>query len=368
MSAGYSRKKGIPEGYTVVEEEAGEVLKYEINLPLKMPKSLSPSSAAEFKNCPQSFLFQYILGIKQPTTEALAKGTMCHTALENLFDLPPMERTLDNLHDLLRKAWREARDVEPYNDLFKLQKYGSEYDETEMERDTDAEREWGLSAMNLLTNYMNLEDPTKIGVTSNDLNNPLKREMWVKASLSLDPAAGATHHGPHHVDERDKSETFLVRGIVDRIDLFHDVLNGKAGMRIVDYKTGKAPNFKYSKAMNQKIADEAMWQLKIYALLLREMSIQSLDGDKDLPDEAEVRSLRLLYLTSVSGKGQFLDFELGREEKHRDAVLNEVHCELSDIWKEIKRLVDQQDPSAFLHCNRKFCFCHKLRPKVFGIS
>ena len=32
-------------------------------------------------------------------------------------------------------------------------------------------------------------------------------------------------------------------------------------MRIVDYKTGKAPNFKYSKAMNQKIADEAMWQL-----------------------------------------------------------------------------------------------------------
>jgi hypothetical protein len=42
------------------------------------PVSLSPSSAAEFKACPQSFLFQYIYGIKLPTNPTLAKGTLCH--------------------------------------------------------------------------------------------------------------------------------------------------------------------------------------------------------------------------------------------------------------------------------------------------
>ena len=323
-----------------------------INFPLNLPKSLSPSAAMEFKQCPQSYFFQYILGIKQPTTEALAKGSMCHTALEKLFDYPAEERSLDKLQNLMREAWRDARKKDQYSKLFRQK---SDPDT----RDVNAERKWGLDALKLLENYVEVEDPKHVKV------DPLRREMWVKADLALDPKRGVTYHDVFG-DENSDCETqatdmtFLVRGIVDRIDLTHDPNTNASGLRIVDYKTGKAPNFKYSKAMNKKIADEAMWQLKIYALLLREMFAKK--RCNDLPD-AELRSLRLLYLTSASGKGQYLDFDLGDTEAERDATLNEVHIELSEIWSNITKLVNNQDPREFVGCTRSFCYCHKLRPK-----
>ena len=319
-----------------------------IEFPLKLPKSLSPSAAMAFKQCPQSYLFQYILGIKQPTTEALAKGSMCHTALEKLFDLPAKERTLEALQNLMRQAWKEARYREPYSQLFRK---SSDTDE----RDVAAERKWGTEALNLLTNYVNVEDPKRVQP------EPLQREMWVKANLALDPSKGVTYHSDHTAtNDKRTDETFFVRGIVDRIDLVDDpIYDGCSGLRIVDYKTGKAPNFKYSKAMNNKIADEAMWQLKVYALLLREMFAKN--RGNDFPDNANLCSLRLLYLTSVSGKGQFLDLDLGETEEKRDAVLNEIHRELSEIWGNITDLVNKQDPREFVGCDRKFCYCHKLR-------
>ena len=41
--------------------------------PIPHPKHLSPSSAMAFKECPQSFLFQYLYKIKQPTNHVLLK-------------------------------------------------------------------------------------------------------------------------------------------------------------------------------------------------------------------------------------------------------------------------------------------------------
>eukprot|EP00814_Leptocylindrus_danicus_P013680 CAMPEP_0116011566 /NCGR_PEP_ID=MMETSP0321-20121206/4638_1 /TAXON_ID=163516 /ORGANISM="Leptocylindrus danicus var. danicus, Strain B650" /LENGTH=382 /DNA_ID=CAMNT_0003480811 /DNA_START=286 /DNA_END=1434 /DNA_ORIENTATION=+ len=331
------------------ESEGEDVI--QIPFPLQMPKSLSPSSAAEFKNCPQSYFFQYILKIKQPTTEALAKGTMCHTALEQLFDLKPADRTLETLHNLMRKAWAEARDAEPYNILFKTDN-GAEDDE----RDLEAERKWGTEALRLLSNYFKLEDPRHVKP------DPVRREMWVKANLTTNYDASSSANS----DDGDDDDVFLMRGIIDRLDLTR-LANGDVGLRVTDYKTGKAPNFKYSRAMNKKIADEAMWQLKIYALLLREMNAakvngRSNNGGEDIPG-VDLRMLRLLYLNSVSGQGQYLDFDLGETQEERDVVLNDVHSELSDIWRNIRELVNAQDPTLFEHCDRKFCFCHKLRPK-----
>ena len=49
-----------------------------------------------------------------------------------------------------------------------------------------------------------------------------------------------------------------VTGICDRID------EGKDGeLMIVDYKTGKAPNLKYSDAVNQRIMNDKFFQLKV---------------------------------------------------------------------------------------------------------
>eukprot|EP00566_Odontella_aurita_P024479 CAMPEP_0113585048 /NCGR_PEP_ID=MMETSP0015_2-20120614/33452_1 /TAXON_ID=2838 /ORGANISM="Odontella" /LENGTH=110 /DNA_ID=CAMNT_0000490185 /DNA_START=443 /DNA_END=772 /DNA_ORIENTATION=+ /assembly_acc=CAM_ASM_000160 len=106
-----------------------------------------------FKACPQSYLFQYLYGIKQPSNLALAKGSMCHTALERIFDLEPSERTLEHLQNLLRVAWSEKRMTDEYKELFDVKDDGMERDIESHSRDIDGEIKWGQSALQLLKNY-----------------------------------------------------------------------------------------------------------------------------------------------------------------------------------------------------------------------
>ena len=125
--------------------------------------------------------------------------------------------------------------------------------------------------------------------------------------------------------------------------------------------SGKAPNLKYSQDMNKKIIDEAFFQLKIYALLLREKG-----AGRELSfkaNEVDIRLLRLLYLNSESGKAVHWDLDMGATSEERDALLNDVHRDLSNVWMEIIELVSQQNPKAFVGCDRSFCYCHKCRPK-----
>eukprot|EP00560_Eucampia_antarctica_P000740 CAMPEP_0197841630 /NCGR_PEP_ID=MMETSP1437-20131217/46291_1 /TAXON_ID=49252 ORGANISM="Eucampia antarctica, Strain CCMP1452" /NCGR_SAMPLE_ID=MMETSP1437 /ASSEMBLY_ACC=CAM_ASM_001096 /LENGTH=284 /DNA_ID=CAMNT_0043451419 /DNA_START=404 /DNA_END=1255 /DNA_ORIENTATION=- len=283
----------------------------------------------EFRACPQSYMFQYLLGIRQPTNLILTKGTMCHTALEKLYDLDVNDRTLENLQNLLRKAWKEIRGKEEYADLF-----GTDKDDQ-----IKNEREWGLSALQLLTNYYQLEDPRLVQPP-----NPLQREVWVRADLPLDPTQDSTAKSSL---SDGNSESFLVRGIVDRLDMIQfptpSPNEPKFGLRIVDYKTGKAPNFKYSPAMNSKIAEEKFWQLKIYALLLNKMMAKSKGVPANLKyvsslvqgqqnEKIDIRILRLMFLTSEDGTGQYIDMDLGETEEERNAVLQEVNSDLSKIW------------------------------------
>lgn len=229
------------------------------------PKALSPSSIMEFQKCPQSFLFQYLWGLRQPTTPILAKGTMCHAALEQVFDLEPADRTLDNLQNLFRLHWSQQKKKTEYSTLFCEETADGDDDELNTWSVED-EREWGLAGLQLLDNYVQLEDPRLV-----ERPNPIKREVWVRANL---PVLG------EDMTDDEKSNNFLVRGIVDRLDMVKDK-DGSVVMRIVDYKSGKAPNFKYSAAMNAKIAEESFFQLKIYALLLKR------SGSKSLLDREE---------------------------------------------------------------------------------
>lgn len=361
---------------------------------IPLPVALSPSSAAEFKACPQSYMFKYLYGIKQPPNDALAKGSMCHKALEQIFDLPPQDRTLDHLETLLRKSWSEVRLGGTYRHLFDV---SLPYDDTgqqnmERKRDVDAERQWGNSAIQLLRNYFDLEDPRLVPAP-----NPIEREVWVKTNLTLDPLKGVTGYAASCDSDISKDsvltnanmepdcdgdtvntedDDFVVRGIVDRIDLLgihkshkdrYSNTNEDPQMvlRIIDYKTGNAPNFKYSRVMNDKIADDNMWQLKIYALLIREMLSKG-KGTYNLhqiPGGGSLRMLRLMYLTSIGGNARYLDMDLGNSREERDTVLQNVHADLAHIWKSILTLVSRQDPKAFIHCDRTWCYCHTIRPK-----
>ena len=342
---------------------------------LPHPKSLSPSSIAEFLACPQSFLFQYIYNLKQPITTALVKGSMCHTALEQLFDLPKADRTLPHLQNLFRKAWSQERSEH-------LQLFSSKSDEIQ----------WGKEGLKLLENYIHAEDPQQV--------EPAKREMWVKAQLSIDPRQGNTGYvmGFNDNNYLDRpiattttdppSDRFLVRGIVDRLDLVRSqtastdsdssihiansdaMLENRATgdevdgdpvvLQVIDYKTGKAPDLKYPPHVNRRILDDVFFQLQIYALLLRE---QQQDTVPDTLTSLDVRFLRLFYLTSHAGVAQSLEMDLGASKVERDRVLQDVHEKLASVWTDILQLVTQQDPRAFVGCDRKFCYCHKCRNK-----
>ena len=113
--------------------------------------------------------------------------------------------------------------------------------------------------------------------------------------------------------------------------------------------------------MNEKIVDEAFFQLQIYALLMREKGAGRQLSFKE--NEVDMRLLRLFYLNSESGKAVHWDLDMGRSAEERDAMLQKVHKDLSDVWMNIVELVSQQDPKAFVGCDRSFCYCHKCRPR-----
>lgn len=340
------------------------------------PKHLSPSSAMAFKDCPQSFLLQYIYKLQQPTNVALAKGSMCHTALEHIFDLDPPDRTLENLQNMLRVTWGEHRLRDEYRFLF-------EQDDEEgvggtVTRNLDAEREWGQSALRLLENYYLSEDPREVVRP-----NPYRREVWVHANLTVDASLGVTAPQDSSTaastvgasgTKASHPEAFKVRGIVDRLDMVKQY-GRKVALKIVDYKTGKAPNLKYSQTMNQHIYQKNFYQLKIYALLMREKaakaataaaydgSEQDSSGSTSVGSGMDLRYLKLYYLDSETGRAKPWEMDLGETQEERDEVLYEVHQDLAQIWKDIIALVDTQDPKAFRHCDRSFCYCHTCRPR-----
>lgn len=287
------------------------------------PKSLSPSAILEFMDCPQSYLFQYLLGLRQPTSLVLAKGSMCHHALQRVFDLEPSKRSLSVLQNLFRTAWQENRLSDTYKPLFEKE---------EGVRDLDKERKWGREGLALLENYWKLEDASKV-----QRPNPLFREQWVMANLTV------------------VSPPILIRGIVDRLDMVQDTKHSVA-MRLIDYKSGKAPDLKYSRAMNEKIERDKFFQLLIYAWLLHASGKTS----QQLP----LRYLRLLYLTSEGGTAQTLDWDLGSTVEQRESVLTDVGTQLERVWNEMKSMIDQQDLMAFRGCRRSFCWCHVCRARM----
>src|SRR5687768_4756572 len=91
--------------------------------------SLSPSRAADFKTCPLLYRFRTIDRLPERKSLAAVRGTLVHSVLERLYDLPAAQRTVDAAQDLLEPAWAELRDEPGVADLFAVaQDDGAETD------------------------------------------------------------------------------------------------------------------------------------------------------------------------------------------------------------------------------------------------
>lgn len=177
--------------------------------PQHPPVSLSPSRASDFKACPQLYKFRAIDRLPEPADPYRARGSLVHAVLEELFRLPPAERTPQTAERLLGEVWDACRAEEILAGL---------------DLPGDAEVTWLATAETMLRNAFLLEDPCAVAVA----------DVEVKV-------AHATEHT-------------ALRGIVDRIENHPD-----GGWILADYKTGRTPSDTYALG--------AFFGLQFYALI-----------------------------------------------------------------------------------------------------
>jgi putative RecB family exonuclease len=178
-----------------------------------MTPALSPSRAADFKQCPLLFRFRTIDKLEGPPSPAAARGTLVHAVLEHLFELPADERTPAAATALLEPRWRALVEERPELAVMVA-------DDADL-----TEESWLAGARTLVESWFDLEDPTRL--------EPEARELYVETEV----------------------DGLTLRGYVDRLDVAPD-----GAMRVVDYKTGRSPG--------EAFEAKALFQMKFYALVL----------------------------------------------------------------------------------------------------
>ncbi|MFJ8851136.1 RecB family exonuclease [Streptomyces sp. NPDC102437] len=211
--------------------------------------------------CPLLYRFRVIDKLPEKPSEAATRGTLVHAVLERLFDNPAVERTAGRATALIPAQWDRLLESRPeLSELFA--------------EDAGGERlaRWLSEAESLVERWFSLEDPTRL--------EPAERELFVETELE---------------------SGLRLRGVIDRIDV---APTGE--VRIVDYKTGKAPRPEY--------AEGALFQMKFYALV-----IWRLKG-------VVPRRLQLVYL----GSGDILTYD------PVVADLERVERKLLALWDAIR--------------------------------
>ena len=248
--------------------------------------ALSASRAKEYERCPLQYRLHVLDGYREPETRAKALGTLVHAVLEHLFALPAPERT------------PEAARGQVFPQFEALASKNAQV--PALFRD-DADRDaWLDEARSVIDGYFAIEQP-----------------QWI-APAALEQRVTTTTSGG-----------VRLLGFIDRVDRAPD-----GRLRVVDYKTGKAPGPRY--------VDEALYQLRFYALLLARTQV--------LPSR-----MQLVYLKA----GQVITFDpeagdIANFERHVDQLWDSIAHDIEN---------DSFTPRKNPLCN--WCGVRSLCP-VFG--
>ncbi|WP_141013289.1 RecB family exonuclease [Nocardioides sambongensis] len=250
------------------------------SLPLEAVGSLSPSRAGDFLTCPLLYRFRTVDRLPERPSVDAARGTLVHKVLEDLFDRPADERTPTSAGAMLEPSWEALLEVEPgLATLF----------EPDGIPDPAALAAWLGSCRAALERYFTLEDPRRL--------EPADRELYVESMTD---------------------SKLVLRGIIDRVDVAPD-----GSIRVVDYKTGRAPR--------EGGEARALFQLKFYGLLLWRIR------------GVVPRRLQLIYL----GDGQIVSYD--PDEQDLAATERKVEA----IWRAISAA---QESGEWLP--RRSALCH----------
>lgn len=248
--------------------------------------ALSASRAKEYERCPLQYRLHVLDGYREPETRAKALGTVVHAVLKELFALDPSDRT----------PQKARAQVEP-----QYQAFAAKNPEVAALFTDDADRQaWLDDARALIDSYFAIEQPQWIA--------PAAREQRVTTT---------TERGVR------------LLGFIDRVDQAPD-----GRLRVVDYKTGKAPGPRY--------VGEALYQMRFYALLLARTQV--------LPSR-----MQLVYLRA----GQVITLDPTADEIH------DFERQIDRLWDRIEHDIEHDSftPRKNPLCN--WCGVRSLCP-LFG--
>lgn len=212
-----------------------------------MTPAISPSRAADFKQCPLKYRFRTIDRLDEAPSPAAVRGTLVHAVLEDIFDLPAPERTPEAARSLVPGRWHALVQERP-----ELATMLADDQALTLES-------WYAQAGKLTDRWFTVEDPSRL--------EPADRELKVEVEV----------------------DGLVLRGIIDRVDVAP-----QGQVRVVDYKTGRTPGPGFE--------GKAMFQMKFYGLVMWRRTGRVPDllqlvylGDGTViryaPDEGELRAL-----------------------------------------------------------------------------
>lgn len=178
-----------------------------------MSPAISPSRAADYKQCPLKYRFRTIDRLEEAPSPAAVRGTLVHAVLEEIFELPAAERTPEAARALLPGRWEALVAERP------------ELAEMLAADPKLSEDSWFADAGRLTDRWFTLEDPSRL--------EPAEREVKVEVEV----------------------DGLTLRGVVDRVDVAP-----QGQVRVVDYKTGRTPGPGFE--------GKALFQMKFYGLVM----------------------------------------------------------------------------------------------------
>ena len=184
------------------------------------PPHLSPSSMATFRQCPLKFKYNKIDKIPDPSGKEALMGNFVHDVLEELYGLPPEDRSKEQAQSLARSIWAERNWEKRVSPLIP---------------DDDEYRMFRWKAWWCIENLWKIENPGEI--------EPDGLEFELNGEVS----------------------GVQLKGFIDRFTMSED-----GGVVISDYKTGKVPRAEY--------VDERFRQLRIYGTLIDALDIGHTSG------------------------------------------------------------------------------------------